>query len=220
MSDATPPAPASASAPAISQDPRLSFLVQYGPRLGVFAVVLGVAAGLLALRAHLKAAEASDVGVKLDRALALPEADLDQRIGVLRKLLQDYPGCDAEPWIRLSLNNQLYRKAGKAATKAEADVIWQEAYAGFLEVYERYHDHAAAPLALFSAGCAAEQLGRATDARRLYGNLKQDYPSTYLVDGPGEGSFQQFHTEGLNERVEQLRKAFPDGVIPPAPAQP
>lgn len=207
-----------APAPAPSW-PRL--LRDYGPRVGVFLILLGVVAGLLALRAHLKAQEASDVGMRLDRALSLPDAQRETRIETLRTLLRDYGGCDAEPWILLALGNQLYQKATTGSVRQEADALNTEAYALYKRVYEGTPDHAAAPLALFSAGCTAEQMGRATDATRLYGDLKQDYPSTYLVVGSGDSSFQKFRTEGLNERLDQLRKAFPEGVLPePSPPLP
>ena len=190
------------------------FLGDYGPRLGIFVVLVGVLAGLLALRMHIRGREAGEVGTRLDAALSLPESQMDARIAALRALMNDVPNAEARPWILLALGNQLFHKAQAAPGPASAPVL-EEAYGLFQTVADQNADHAAAPLALFSAACTAEEMGNATNAVRLYGDLKERYPGTYLVSGAGADSFQKRHAEGLAERITRLRQAFPEGLKPP-----
>ena len=177
----------------------------YGPRLGVFALIVGVFAGILALHLHSKNREASDVGQRLDRALTMPEDNLDERIVELRGILKDDPGCEAEPWVNLALGNHLFRKA-QASKGEESKRLAEEAYAVFSSIPGKAHNHAAAPLALFSAGCAAEELGKTTEALMLYKELKDSYGQSYVVAG---GDRSLVHVEGLTERIQKFREAFP-----------
>lgn len=204
-----------AGAPASGAAGRL--LRDYGPRLGIFALLVAAGAGIVGLRAHLKAGEAEEVSRRLDAALAMPEADHDGRIGALKALLKDAAGCEAEPWILLALGNQLYKKAEDLQAGEASAALNLDAHDLFIGIARKHPAHAVAPLALFSAGCAAEQLGNGTEALRLYNELQQRYPSTYLVVG-GENSLTGRHSEGLQERITRLKLAFPNGVLPPTAA--
>ena len=187
----------------------MGFLRTYGPRLGVFALIVGVFAGILALHLNSRNREAADVGLRLDRALALPEDELDKRITELRGILKDSPGCEAEPWVSLALGDQLFRRA-QASKADEARRFAEEAYAVFSAIPRKTPAHAAAPLALFSAGCAAEELGKPAEALRLYNELQDNYGQSYLVSG-GDKSLRESHVQGLTERVQKYREAFPSG---------
>lgn len=214
-----PAPPSPKDAPAGAPRGFLRLLADYGPRLAVFALLVGLFAGWLALRAHLRDRRESAIGSRLDRVLLLPEDDLDKRIAELRALAMDAASTEAEPWVLLTLGNDLYRKA-ESARGEEARRLREDAYRVFLAARDRHPNHAAAPLSLFSAACAAEQLGNATAAKGHLNDLRDRYPSTYLVRGARGFSLETFHSEELTERIQRLRKDFPEGVSPPPPPPP
>ncbi|GEM_PF-5917139 len=186
------------------------FLKRYGPRLGIFVLLLAAVASLVALRVYFKGRQSTDVGARMDQILDLPDASA--RIEPLRTLLKENPGCEAEPLLLNCLGNQLFQKA-EGLEAAEATTLNREAAALFAQVYERFPDHPAAPQALYSAACCAEQLLQESEARRLYGDLQSNYPATFLI--------RELRIEGLGERMRAYREAFPDGfrpVVTPAPA--
>lgn len=131
--------------------------------------------------------------------------DRDRAVQYYRLLTDEFPASEQAP-------EALYRLAYQLQERES----WIDASAAFLQLVDRFKEHALAPRALFASGFCQMRAGRPAQAIRDWDRLLRDHPSHELA---GEARFRKALEELRLERFDDASASL-DALLKASPGAP